>query len=208
MLLAIDTSNDYAGIAVRDERGLLGEATWHAGRQLTEQLLPQIDLLFQHLGIGPADLTAIAIAIGPGSWSGLRAGMSLAKALATGRGLPIIGIPTLDALAQSQRGRTGPLVASIRLGRDRFGAAVYAIDAQVTRNTELLTVSAEEALRLAEDPLVIGDLAATGRSTATVDQQRRAPWIAELAWERYQAADYDDLVTLEPIYLASPVRTA
>lgn len=208
MLLAIDTSNDHAGIAIRDERGLLGEATWHAGRQLTEQILPQIDLLFHHLGVVPVDLTVIAVATGPGSWSGLRAGMSLAKALAIGRGLPIIGIPTLDALARSQRDRPGPVVASIRLGRDRFGAAVYRTDGEVERSTEFLTVSAEEALRLADDPLVIGDLPATGRSAAIVDQQRRAAWIAELAWERHQAGDYDDLVTLEPIYLASPVRAA
>jgi tRNA threonylcarbamoyladenosine biosynthesis protein TsaB len=213
MLLAIDTSNDYAGIAIRDEHGLQGEAGWHAGRHHTEQVLPQIDLLFQHLGLSPADLKVIAVATGPGSWSGLRAGMSLAKALATGRGLPIVGIPTLDALAQSQRGRPGPLVAMIRLGRDRFGAAVYTTDQQVERTTPFLTVSGEEALRLAEHPLLIGDLTpgtdptAVGRLAASVDHQRRAAWIAELAWERHQAGAYDNLVALEPIYLASPVRT-
>ena len=212
MLLAIDTSNDYAGIAMRDEGGLLGEAGWHAGRQHTEQVLPQIDLLSRHLNIGAADLQAIAVATGPGSWSGLRAGMSLAKALAVGRGLPIIGIPTLDALAQSQRGRSGPVVALIRLGRDRFGAAVYTIDDRVERTTPFLTVSAEEASRLAERPLLIGDIPssiepATGRLAAAVDMQRRAAWVAELAWERHQAGQYDDLVALEPIYLASPVRS-
>jgi tRNA threonylcarbamoyladenosine biosynthesis protein TsaB len=212
MLLAIDTSNDYAGIALRDERGLLGEAGWHAGRQHTEQVLPQIDLLFRHLHISPADLHVIAVAVGPGSWSGLRAGMSLAKALAVGRRLPIIGIPTLDALAQSQRGRPGPVVGLIRLGRDRFGAAVYTTDERVERTTPFLTVSAEAAARLAERPLLIGDIpsdfeSGTGRLAAAVDLQRRAPWVAELAWERHKAGQYDDLVALEPIYLASPVRS-
>ena len=213
MLLAIDTSNDYAGIAIRDERGLLGEAGWHAGRQHTEQVLPQIDLLFRHLHISPAELDVIAVATGPGSWSGLRAGMSLAKALALGRGLPIIGIPTLDALAQSQRGRLGPVVALIRLGRNRFGAAVYTTDERVERTTPFLTVSAEAASRLAERPLLIGDIPssviepASGRLAATVDLQRRAPWVAELAWGRHQAGHYDDLIALEPIYLASPVRS-
>jgi tRNA threonylcarbamoyladenosine biosynthesis protein TsaB len=213
MLLAIDTSNEYAGIAVRDERGLLGEATWHAGRQLTEQLLPQIDLLCRHLDRGPSDIAVIAVATGPGSWSGLRAGMSLAKALATGRGLPIIGIPTLDALAQSQHGRTGPVIASIRLGRDRFGAAVYSTGEQVERVTPFLTVSAEEVSRLAKHPVLIGDLPAGTeqipglRLAATAERQRRAAWIAELAWQRHRAGQYDDLVALEPIYLASPVRT-
>ena len=213
MLLAIDTSNDYAGIAIRDERGLRGEASWHAGRQHTEQVLPQIDLLFRHLDLSPADVTVVAVATGPGSWSGLRAGMSLAKALATGRGLPLIGVPTLDALARSQHGRTGPVVALIRLGRDRFGAAVYSTEPHVERTTEFLTVSATEALQMAPSALMIGDLPeqsdleAGSRRAAAVDHQRRAAWIAESAWERHQAGHYDNLVTLEPIYLASPVRT-
>src|SRR3954470_8799467 len=121
MLLAIDTSNDFAGVALWDEHGLRAEATWHAGRQHTEQVLPQIDLLLRHVGAAAAQVEAIAVATGPGSWSGLRAGMSLAKALAIGRDRPLIGISTLDALAFGQRKAGLPVLAVVRLGRDRYG---------------------------------------------------------------------------------------
>jgi tRNA threonylcarbamoyladenosine biosynthesis protein TsaB len=217
MLLAIDTSNDYAGVALWNEYGLRAEATWFAGRQHTEQVLPQIDLLLHHAEVTPQRLAAIAVATGPGSWSGLRAGMSLAKALAIGRGLPLIGVPALDALAYGRRGVGLPVLALIRLGRDRFGAALY--DEGVSgwaRSTEFETLTSGDIARLAPGRLLVGDLpgelgpaqaeALGARLAHATEHQRRASYGAELAWMRHIRGDYDDLVALEPIYLGSPVR--
>ena len=125
MLLAIDTSTDDSGIALYDGVRVLAECAWHSGRRHAEQVLPLIDHLMQRLDLRPADLTAVAVATGPGSWSGLRVGMSLAKAIAESRGLPIIGVPTLDVLAYPHRHGALPVVPMVRLGRDRYGAAVY-----------------------------------------------------------------------------------
>jgi tRNA threonylcarbamoyladenosine biosynthesis protein TsaB len=206
MLLAIDTSNDYAGIALRDVGGLRGEATWLAGRQHTEQVLPQIDLLLSHLDVAPTDLTAVAVATGPGSWSGLRAGISLAKALAVARRIPIIGIPALDALAYGQASQDVDIVATIRLGRDRYAYAVYRAGPQGwARVVDFQITSAAELQSGIGPSLVVGDLA-TGEQSVEGVQQRRAPYLAELAWARHLRSDYDDLVTLEPIYLGHPVR--
>lgn len=215
MLLALDTSNDYAGVALWDADGLRGEANWFAGRRHTEQLLPQIDLLLRHLGGAPDLLAAVAVATGPGSWSGLRAGMSLAKAIAVGRGLPIIGIATLDALAFGQRAHDGVVATMIRLGRDRFGAALYDVDdGRATRRGSFQTVASNEVAALTGAALWIGDIPGEARQPATkvreapaTEHQRRAAFVAELAWERHLRGEYDDLVALEPIYLSSPVRT-
>src|SRR5439155_10698578 len=123
MLLAIDTSTAQTGLACYDVGGLLGECVWHSGRDHTAQLLPQLTILLRHLGRERADISAVGIALGPGSWSGLRVGMSTAKGLALARGLPIVGVGTLDALAY-QHERPGMLVFPlIRLGRERFATA-------------------------------------------------------------------------------------
>ena len=213
MLLAIDTSNDYAGVALWSEQGLRAEANWFAGRRHTEQVLPQLDLLLRGLGAEPEALEVVAVATGPGSWSGLRAGMSLVKALAIGRGLPLVGVPTLDALAYGQRGRQGPVVAIIRLGRDRYGCAVYDVAAGgCERTTPFQTVAADAVPALAQASLLVGDIPAglaadtTGlRLPAAPDHQRRAAFVAEIGWERHGRGAYDDLVALEPIYLGGPV---
>lgn len=215
MLLAIDTSNEYAGVALWDAHGLRGEANWHARRQHTEQVLPQVDLLMRHVGAAPGDIAAVAVATGPGSWSGLRAGMSLAKALAVGRGLPLIGVSTLDALAYGQRHRRIPVLAVVRLGRDRYGAARYvAAAAGWGRSSSFATGSATEVVELAHGALVIGDIppgfdqqSEAGMTIAeSSERQRRAVYAAQLGWERHIRGDHDDLVALEPIYLDSPVR--
>src|SRR3954447_24172213 len=122
MLLAIDTSTNQTGLACYDEQGLLGECVWQSGRDHSAQLLPQLTLLLRHLGRDRADIRAVAVGLGPGSWSGLRVGMSSAKGFALARGVPLIGIGTLDALAY-QHNRPGmATVPLIRLGRDRFAS--------------------------------------------------------------------------------------
>src|SRR5919205_367202 len=98
MLLAIDTSTTQTGLACYDHQGLLGECIWHSGRDHSAQLLPQLTLLLRHLGRARAEISAVAVALGPGSWSGLRVGMSTAKGFALACGVPIIGIGTLEAL--------------------------------------------------------------------------------------------------------------
>src|SRR5689334_6715133 len=148
MLLAIDTSTTQTGLACYDERGLLGECIWQSGRDHSAQLLPQLSLLLRHLGRARDEISAVAVALGPGSWSGLRVGMSTAKGFALARGVPVIGVGTLDALAY-QHDRPGlTTVPLIRLGRERFatgeagkrGAERHTIE---PRNVTLAEVAAE-----------------------------------------------------------------
>lgn len=220
MLLAIDTSTAQTGLACYDASGVLGECLWHSGRDHTAQLLPQLTLLLRHIGRDRDEITAVGVALGPGSWSGLRVGLSTAKGLALARDLPIVGVGTLDVLAY-QHERPGVLVFPlIRLGRERFATARPG--AQDThghtiepRNVTLAELCAEingralfcgdidsdtqEALRSR-----LGDRAAFPSPAANL---RRPAYLAELAWLRLQAGDTDDLATLEPIYLGQPVKS-
>src|SRR5215216_2487566 len=219
MLLAIDTSTTQTGLACYSERGLLGECVWQSGRDHSAQLLPQLSLLLRHLGAGREEISAVGVALGPGSWSGLRVGMSTAKGYALARGVPIIGIGTLDALLYQYERPGATTVPLIRLGRERFATgAAHKHGAGRTviepRNVTLAEISAETTGRA----LFCGDVDADVQvalrerlgsralfpSLAAI--ARRPGYLAELAWQRLQAGAVDDLATLEPIYLGEPVR--
>jgi tRNA threonylcarbamoyladenosine biosynthesis protein TsaB len=226
MLLAIDTSTLQTGLACYDEHGLLGECVWHSGRDHSAQLLPQLTLLLRHLGRGREEIAAVAVALGPGSWSGLRVGMSAAKGFALARGVPIVGIGTLDALVYQHERPGAATIPLIRLGRERFasgepprrgadagkgGAGRGAIEA---RNVTLAEVAAEITGRALFCGDVDGEVQAAlrermgGRALfpSPAASVRRPGYLAELAWRRMQAGDVDDLGSLEPIYLGQPVR--
>jgi tRNA threonylcarbamoyladenosine biosynthesis protein TsaB len=218
MLLAIDTSTSLTGLACYDGAAL-GECVWHSGRDHTAQLLPQLDMLLRHLGRGPGDLSAVAVALGPGSWSGLRVGLSTAKGLALARGLPVIGIGTLDALAYQHRRPGLPVYPLIRLGRDRYATATFAAREPWARTGEYRNLTlAELCAEISGRALFCGDLDAAalaelergldGRAVfpSPAANLRRPAFLAELAWQRLQAGDTDDLATLEPIYLGQPVK--
>ncbi len=213
MLLAIDTSTDWSGVALYNATGVQAEATWRSGRQHTEQVLTQLDLLCGQLGVTPADLSAVAVAIGPGSWAGLRVGMSLAKALVVARDIPIIGVPTTDVWAWSQRHIEQMLVVVIRLGRGRYAVAQYAAAGQPCASPTAATVYELAAVPVM-DALYLGDidaelqahLGSVGRWATPADNVRRPAALAELAWARLADGAVDDVVGLEPIYLSSPVR--
>ncbi|MCS6840450.1 MAG: tRNA (adenosine(37)-N6)-threonylcarbamoyltransferase complex dimerization subunit type 1 TsaB [Roseiflexus sp.] len=213
MLLAIDTSTADAGIACYDgERGALGECVWRAGRDHTAQLLPQIDLLLRHIRCSRSDIQAVAVALGPGSWSGLRVGMSVAKGFALACDLPLIGIGTLQALAYQHRVSHLRVVPIISLGRGRVATLVK--EASEPQNVTL----ADLAAMINEPALFCGDIDAETQATlrrllhdrarfpSPAANVRRPAYLAELAWMRLAAGERDSVATLEPIYLGQPVR--
>ncbi len=127
MLLAIDTSTRQASIAVYDHaRGLLAEQTWFSANRHTEELMPAVAALLKLAGVATKDLTAIAVAIGPGSFTGLRVGLAAAKGLALSRGLTLLGVPTLDVTAFPHQSQPVPVIAVAQAGGARVYWAPYA----------------------------------------------------------------------------------
>jgi tRNA A37 threonylcarbamoyladenosine modification protein TsaB len=99
MLLAIDTSTHYASVALHDGTHLVSEHTWLAKQDHTRTLMPALQRLLADAGIDISALQAVAVALGPGSFNGLRVGLSTAKGLAVARSLPMVGASTLEILA-------------------------------------------------------------------------------------------------------------
>ncbi len=214
-LLAIDSSTEQAGIALAD--GLrCAEQTWDAGRAQTTALLAEIDHLLEVVGIGLSEIQGVAVATGPGTFNGLRVGMSIAKGLVLGLGVPVFGVPTLAATALPFAATGLPVVAVVSAGRGRMVWAAYGVQAGNWSQTEAPRngLVSELAADLAGRPsgvIVTGELnPAQEDAVAAVPgvllptrilRLRRPAAVAELAWTRFRAGDADDPVVLEPTYL-------
>ncbi len=220
MLLALDTSTHTASLALYDERGIVGETTWRPRENHTRQLMPELVQLLGLVGSTAQDVRAIGVATGPGSFTGLRIGLSAAKGLAFSTNAALIGIPTLDVAASVYAAQPLPVCAVMQAGRTRYGAAFYRTGAgRVERVGDYFFGTAEAlAARLESDldnstVLLTGELdmplreviaARWGKRISFSDagmDVRRAGWLAALAWERWRAGQVDDLQTLAPYYI-------
>jgi len=101
LILSIDTATPVAGVALVDDRKTYYEALANTGYKHSRTLLEMINVSFHQTGYNLRDVDAIAVTIGPGSFTGLRIGLATAKGLALAADKSIIGIPTLDAIAHN-----------------------------------------------------------------------------------------------------------
>ena len=213
MLLAVDTSTAQMGLALYDGAQVKGEFAWHSNRRHTVELAPAIDDLLRRCGFTMEDVRALGVALGPGSFTSLRVGLSLAKGLALARHLPLIGIPTLDILAAAHPLSKIPLVAVIRAGRGRLAAGWYKSSKNGWQaKGPARVVNAEALFEEIESPaLVCGELTSEERKklsekaeihlASPAQSVRRPAILAELAWARWQDGKIDDEASLAPIYL-------
>ncbi|MBI5651961.1 MAG: tRNA (adenosine(37)-N6)-threonylcarbamoyltransferase complex dimerization subunit type 1 TsaB [Chloroflexi bacterium] len=219
MLLAIDTATRATSIALYRAEGIVAELTWQSRHHHTVETMTQIARLLELSRVAKSDLRAIGVALGPGSFTGLRVGMSIAKGLAFGHQIPLIGVPTLDAIASAHARVSLPIWAMLEAGRGRYHSARYAATtgtiarvsdyaltdapgiiaraerAEIARALFCGDVSDELARLIAER---LGDRAAIA-SPAT--NARRAGFLAELAWARFARGEFDDTAALAPLYL-------
>lgn len=223
MLLALDTATRRAGLALYDGEDVRTEITWHIKRHHTEWLAPSLEEALRRIRATMSDISAVAVTLGPGSFTGLRVAMSMAKGIAAARHLPLLGIPTLDIIAYPHLETGHPLCAMLAAGRERHAYAFYPPDA--TRDAPHASPPAlhkiagvADALETYEDEgiiHVVGELTAAERRFLQEKEElasrihllspalsvRRPAMLAELAWQRLTRGEQDDLHTLEPIYL-------
>jgi len=214
MLLAIDTSTVQTGLALYDGLQVIGEFNWRSRGHHTTELAPALSELMARCGLAMNDIKALGVALGPGSFTSLRAGLALAKGLALARHIPLIGIPTLDVVAAAQPARRIPMAAVLQAGRGRLAVGWYKasrsgwqaeVPAAVTNAEEL-------AQRIQSPTIVCGELTSEERQRlqrkhknvvlpSSVQSLRRPAVLAELAWERWQAGKVETLASIAPIYL-------
>jgi tRNA threonylcarbamoyladenosine biosynthesis protein TsaB len=209
MLLAIDTATSRASIALHDGQTLRSECTWEAANRHTATLAARIAQSLEASEITAADLTAVAVCIGPGSYTGVRIGVAMAKGMAISRQLPLVGVSTLDILAAAQPADDRPLYAIFAAGRKRAGYARYRWGDGVWRaETEVAVVTWDEFIAQIDEPaLCVGELETADLPSqahitrpAPAHHLRRAGFLADLAWARLRTGQTDDPATLRPLY--------
>ena len=218
IILALDTATRWTGLALHDGKTVIAEQGWRSFHTQTVELTPAIGQLLARADINAADLRAIAVAIGPGSYTSLRVGLATAKGLSLAHQIPLVGVPTLDIMAASIGLRTGALVVVVEAGRKRVVAGMYrwqekrgwqASEQPIIETWETLLfhfetsttfageISPEAAklIRASKKPFYLVPAAAS---------VRRAGYLGEIGWQRMRQGLVDDAASLAPTYLRDP----
>jgi len=218
LFLAIDTATRAPSLALYDGERVVAEETWYSANGHTVELVPSIVRMLERQKVSPSQLQGIAVALGPGSFTGLRIGLSVAKGLALTLAIPLVGIPTLDALVYAQACKRGPVCAVLQAGRGRICAGFYRRRrGQWQRQGDYLLTTVEELCASIETPTFfcgeidakaaellrerLGEKAKLASPAACL---RRAGYLAELGWQRLQRGAVDDPASLSPTYLSHP----
>lgn len=144
-ILAFDTSAKTASVAVCDGGNILGVSNIDNGLTQSELVLPMAEALLSQLKMSFADVELYAVTVGPGSFTGVRIGVSTVKGLTFGRDIPCAPVSTLEALAENAAGLTGLIVPCMDARRGQFYTATFAATAEgISRMTPDRAISAEE----------------------------------------------------------------
>ena len=217
-VLAFDTSTEMLTMAVVNDEQLVGETTVRDPHGPTEHLALLLQCFLKQLDLDIHDMDGFAVGIGPGSWTGTRAGVTTAKVLAFATGRPLSGVSSFDALVYGSGIRDGRVCAVSDFGNDRLFQTTYEVhDGTFLRVTDYEAIHLEEMLRrtdkgtvfvgkgvikhrqpLSELGLAVWPQAAfpTGRS------------VALLGLRSLSGGAGDDPFTLTPIYAALPQAEA
>ncbi len=222
-LLALDTSTAWASVALYDGAAVLAEETWHAQRRHGDELFPAVERLLARTRTTLASVDRIAVATGPGSFTGLRVAIAAAQGIARGSGAALIGVSTLDVLAYphaASKQRTCPLLPA---GRDEWYAAFYQErNRRWQRRSPYIAATLPDLCRqIGEHTLFVGEIDAEVEATlrdllgpkalfaSPASRMRRAGYLAELGWEALLKSPQVKLSEIEPIYVKQPsIRTS
>jgi tRNA threonylcarbamoyl adenosine modification protein YeaZ len=217
MELAIDTSSNVVSIALSNKGEMLAVLTWRTRQNHTIELLPNLVCLLQQAEVGLASIEAIVVAKGPGSFNGLRVGISTAKGLAFTLHIPLLGVNTLEAEVYPFAFTGLPLRAIQKAGRQEIATAVYRQKDDDWQCLEPDNLASIETLcrRTKQRTIFCGEVSADIASQIhqnlgkrAIIRQNNGPSLgsplATLGWRRLKMGQYDDLLTLQPIYLRPP----
>jgi tRNA threonylcarbamoyl adenosine modification protein YeaZ len=220
MELAIDTSTDFCSIGLSREGEMVTELTWHSGQNHTVELVPNIDRLLNQTNTSSRDLKVIFIARGPGSFNGLRVGMSTAKGLAFSLNIPLVGIGTLEVEAYPFAFTKLPICPIHNAGRGEIATALYrqndswrCLTAEHITTTDVLCRQTKRKTVFCGEipPSVIDELKKKLGKYAIIPEAaarlRLAGYLSALAWQRLNRGQVDDAASLQPLYLRQPPIT-
>ena len=216
-ILAFETSAKAASVALLDEDVLLGESYLNCGQTHSRTLMQMAQQLLENCALTPADVTAVACAAGPGSFTGVRIGMACAKGFAWGRQLPLYGVSTLEAMVRGAACADGVYCACMDARKGQIYNALFNwTDGALLRRTEDRAIAISELsqeLKNIPGPVYLaGDGAKLVFDTLNEEnlplrllpehlRQQRASGVALTAMEKMAAGEPADAAALTPNYL-------
>ncbi len=217
MELTIDTSSNMASVALSHKGELTASLTWQTSRNHTVELLPNLICLLQQTRVELGSIEAIIVAKGPGSFNGLRVGISTAKGLASVLNIPLLGVNTLEAEAYHFAFTGLPLRPIHKAGRGEIATALYRQkdDEWQCLEEDNLTTVGILCRRIRQKTLFCGEIPSPIMSEiqqnlgkrAIISQSNsssRSSTLAILGWRKLNRGEQDDPVTLQPLYLRPP----
>ena len=218
MYLVIDTSTRYGAIGLWRDGTLARAMAWRSPGNHTAELMPAVESALAQESCAASDLQGIVVATGPGGFSALRAGMSVAKGLAFALGVPLVGVSTLEATAYPYRAVGYPVCAVLEAGRGQVAWARFAEgttgwarqtqdrvtpEAELVRSNRRHTLFCGEGLSAYGEQLkgALGSRAHLVEQPAPLDRLQGASAIGIARLERGEA---DPVAGLEPRYLRPP----
>ncbi|PKB73414.1 MAG: tRNA (adenosine(37)-N6)-threonylcarbamoyltransferase complex dimerization subunit type 1 TsaB [SAR202 cluster bacterium Io17-Chloro-G7] len=233
MLLAVDTSTKYAGVALysvpTSETGrVIASRCWYSSVNHTSELMPAVSQMLESQRVALADLTGIALALGPGGFSALRVGMSTVKGLAFILGIPVVGVGTLDLEAHPYARAKVPVCSILDAGRNEVASARFGGNGQRIRDDTVSTVPEllEELANLStpstgshqtensrtllcgEGVINWGDFIRERMNSRAMviepSPATRLSSLCQLGWHKLGQGEVSDLVSLQPLYLRMP----
>ena len=217
LILAFETSAKAASVALMDGSKLLGESYQNTGLTHSQTLMVMAEDLLKQCGKAVSDLTAVAVAEGPGSFTGVRIGVAAAKGMAWGAELPCYGISTLEAMAVSLGAYQGYICPCMDARRNQVYNALFYVNQgkleRVKEDRAIALSDLSEELKALEGPIfLVGDGSVLTHKTLSNEipalilppehrMHQRAVGVALLAEAKAQAGQSGDAAALQPNYL-------
>ena len=214
LVMGIETSTMQGGVALLSGQGVISEYTLNVKATYSERLLPLIDRALQDAGITLGQVEGLAVAVGPGSFTGLRIGLSTAKGLVVVGGQPLVGVSTLEAMAWTLPFCAHPVCPILDARKGEIYCALFRyegdrlirlMDDTATAPDRLLSRIQQPTVFLGDglvayESLVQSQLKELALFPPLAGRGGRAAAVAELGRRRLLRGDRDDLVQLAPQY--------
>jgi tRNA threonylcarbamoyladenosine biosynthesis protein TsaB len=215
-LLAIETATDVASAALLEGEALVASLAFRARRDVCQRLLTDIEAMMARTGIAPESISAVAVGRGPGSFTGIRIGVAIAKGLSLALGAPLFGISTLAACAYPTLGAGGLACAVIPAHGDELYTGIFRADNALTPIEEGIWSASGLIGHLSQlgervtfvtnssqvrQLLPLKELTVEHRFLPGGTASHLASWAGLLAQARIAVGDAGDGIGLAPVYL-------
>ena len=213
-VLAIETSTMLGGVAIADEKGLIAETRLNVKSTHSERLMATIDEQLRQSGMALGDIDVFAVASGPGSFTGLRIGLSTAKGLCYATDKPLVMVPTLDAFARNFPFSKHPVCVMLDARRGEVYAAVFRWDRGFIKLLDEVSVAPEDLFRDVDSPVVLAGegalvyrerlLGMLGERAMFAPLEMMVPspaHVAALGLEKALRSEFTEVSAAEPFYI-------